>query len=151
MASSNQVGAVVHSMYPSGTKETFDFQYLPQAVAEDFKEALSCYSEGCYNAFAAMARRTVQSVSADLGAKGSDKVLGQLKDLKEMAQIDDETFEVLKQIVVGGHDGVHPHLPPLSVERAGVLLELMKDVLYQLFVRKAKVQEAITLRNKPKT
>ena len=59
-----------------------------------------------------------------------------------MAEIDEETFELLKAIVLAGHDGAHPHLPALSAERAEVLLELMKDVLYQLFVRKKKIQEA---------
>jgi hypothetical protein len=63
-----------------------------------------------------------------------------------MAEIDDETYELLKQIIVHGHDGAHPHLPALSVERAAVLLELMKDVLYQLYVRRAKLQEAMAAR-----
>lgn len=105
-----------------------------------------CYSSGAYNGFAAMCRRTVQSVSANLGAQGSDKVLSQLKDLKEMAQIDDETFGVLKQIVIDGHDGAHPHLPRLNAARAAVLSELMKDVLYQLYMRKGKLKEAMALR-----
>lgn len=150
LAASRQADQAVLEMYPAGSKETFDFEYLPPPVSKDFQEALSCYSIGSYNAFAAMSRRTVQSVSTDLGAKGSDKVLNQLQDLKEMAQIDDATFEVLKQIIISGHDGAHPHLPKLSPERAGVLLELMKDVLYQLYIRKAKVQKAIALRNKSK-
>ncbi len=70
----------------------------------------------------------------------------QLADLKAMAQIDEETFSLLKQIVIDGHDGAHPHLPKLNRERAAVLLELMKDVLYQLYVRKGKLQEAMSLR-----
>jgi hypothetical protein len=127
-------------------QETFDFKYLPEDVAADFREALSCYSGGAYNGFAAMCRRTVQSVSSNLGAEGSDRVLTQLKDLKEMAQIDDDTFGTLKQIVIDGHDGAHPHLPRLNSGRAAVLLELMKDVLYQLFVRKGKLKEAMALR-----
>ena len=93
-----------------------------------------------------MCRRCVQSISSDLGAKGKDRVFKQLKDLKEMAEIDDDTFDVLKQVIVAGHDGAHPHLPKLSPERASVLLELIKDVLYQIYVRKAKIQEAIKLR-----
>jgi hypothetical protein len=127
-------------------RETFEFNYLPDEVQQDFRETLTCYSILAYNGFAAMCRRTVQSVCTDLGAEGSDKVLNQLKDLKEMAQIDDETFTVLKQIVIDGHDGAHPHLPKLNPQRAGVLLELMKDVLYQLYVRKGKLQEAMALR-----
>ena len=127
-------------------QQTFDFKYLPEVPAQDFREALACYSNCAYNGFAAMCRRTVQSVSADLGAEGSDKVLRQLKDLKEMAQIDDETFGALKQIVIDGHDGAHPHLPNLNAERAAVLLELMKDVLYQIYVRQGKLKEAMALR-----
>lgn len=127
-------------------QETFDFEHLPDSVGADFSEALSCFSQSSCNAFAAMCRRTVQSVATDLGAAGKDKVLGQLRDLKEMAQIDDETFDLLKQIVIDGHDGAHPHLPSLNPERAVVLLELMKDVLYQLYVRKGKLQKAMALR-----
>ncbi len=126
--------------------EDFEFKYLKGEVLSDFQEALTCYSDGAHNGFAAMCRRTVQSVCADLGAEGKDKVLNQLADLKAMAQIDEETFSLLKQIVIDGHDGAHPHLPKLNRERAAVLLELMKDVLYQLYVRKGKLQEAMSLR-----
>lgn len=127
-------------------QETFEFQYLPDAVAADFREALTCYSSGCLNAFAAMCRRCVQSTSEDLGAKGKDKVLNQLRDLKDMAAVDDETFDILKQVIIAGHDGAHPYLPTLSEKRAGILLELMKDVLYQLYVRAAKIREAMESR-----
>jgi hypothetical protein len=133
------MNAPVIEMYPSAPIEQFEFENLPHEIAKDFREA---------TAFVAMSRRTVLSVSTFLGAKGSDKVLDQLKELKEMAQIDDETFDLLKQVVVVGHDGSHPHLPKLSPERAVVLLELLKDVHHQLFVRKSKIQAAIELRKK---
>jgi len=126
--------------------ETFEFTYLEREVEENFREALTCYSHLCFNAFASICRRTVQNVCADLGAKGKDKVLAQLQDLKDMAEIDDETFGLLKQVIIEGHDGAHPHLPKLNSNRAAVLLELMKDVLYQLYVRKGKLQEAMALR-----
>jgi len=128
--------------------EDYEFNYIPADVAADFREALTCYSQSCFNAFAAMCRRTVQTASANLGAEGKDKVLKQIEDLKSMAGVDDETFEVLKAIVLAGHDGAHPHLPALSPERAEVLLELMKDAMYQLFVRRAKIQEAADKRQK---
>lgn len=130
------------------SKETFDFQYLSTEVLENFKEALTCFSNYCFNAFGAMCRRCVQSISTELGAKGKDKVQKQLEELKEIAPIDDDTYEILEQIIIAGHDGAHPHLPKLSPERAKILLELMKDVLYQLFVRKAKLQETTDLRKK---
>jgi hypothetical protein len=126
--------------------ETFDYQHLPEAVASDFKEALTSYSHSCWNAAAAMCRRTVQSAAEALGAHGSDKVTSQILDIKEVAGIDDDTFATLKQVILVGHDGSHPHLPKVGEGRAAVLVELMKDVLYQLFIRKAKVQEAAKLR-----
>lgn len=128
--------------------ETFEFAYLKGDVEEDFREALTCYSNLCFNAFASMCRRTVQSVCTDFGAEGKDRVLNQLQDLKGMAEIDDDTFGLLKQIIIEGHDGAHPHLPKLNQNRAAVLLELIKDVLYQLYVRKGKLQEAMSLRKR---
>lgn len=127
-------------------RESFEFQYLKGDVEQDFREALICYSSQAFNGFAAMCRRTVQSICTDGGVEGTHKVEKQLKELKELAQIDDETFSVLKQIMIDGHDGAHPHLPKLNQQRATVLLELMKDVLYQLYVRKGKLQEAMALR-----
>lgn len=129
-------------------KENFELNYLPESVREDFNEALISFSNSCYNAFASMCRRSIQSALQELGAKGKDKVMQQLDDVKETTSMEDETYEIIKQIIISGHDGTHPHLPKLSSERAKILLELMKDVLYQLFVRKAKIQEAIVSRKK---
>jgi hypothetical protein len=66
--------------------------------------------------------------------------------MKEMADIDDETFKIVEQIILDGHDGAHPHLPDLSAERAEILLELMRDVMYQLYIRKGKVAKAAAMR-----
>ena len=127
-------------------KIDFEFEYLPEPIKSDFKEALSCYSIGALNGFASMCRRTIQSSASEIGAKGKDKVQKQITDMKEMTEIDDETFEILKQIILDGHDGAHPHLPSLSQDRADILLELIKDVIYQLYVRKGKLKKASELR-----
>ena len=127
--------------------ESFELQHLPDEVAEDFKEALICYSNSCWNAFAAMTRRVLQSAATHLGSEGSTKVQQQLDDLRQMGVVEGEAFEQLKVIMLAGHDGAHPHLPKLSAERAAVLLELIKDALYQLFVRKAKIEESARLRS----
>lgn len=126
--------------------EPFDVQYLAGAVLEDFNEALICYANSCWNAFAAMCRRCIQSVCESFGADGTTKVQAQLKDLAAMGVADEDTFAQLHQIILSGHDGAHPHLPALSQARAAVLLQLMKDVLYQLYVRPAKIREAGDLR-----
>lgn len=129
-------------------KESFEFKYLPEPVLSDFIESLDCFSIGAFNGFAAMARRTIQSTASNLGAKGKSKIQHQIQELKEIIGLDEELFDVLKQIVIDGHDGAHPHLPSLNRERAMVLLELMKDIMYQLYVRKGKIEEASALRTK---
>ena len=126
--------------------EPFEHKYLSAEVGADFQEALTCYAYACWNAFASMCRRCLQSVAVNLGVNGSSKVEAQIRELKEMGVVDDETFEQLRQIMLSGHDGAHPHLPALSADRAAVLLQLMKDVLYQLYVRPGKVKEAAALR-----
>lgn len=80
-----------------------------------------------------------------LGADGASKVQAQLQDLKSMGVTDDETFEQLHAVMLAGHDGAHPHLPSLSPARAAILLQLMKDIMYQLFVRPAKIRKASEL------
>ena len=138
----------IRGQYPSKISETFDFEYLTGDVLEDFQEALLCYSNNCFNAFAAMCRRTIQSLATELGVEGNDKVKDQLVNLKTLIKIDEETFKILEIIIIAGHDGAHPHLPKLSPERAAMLLELIKDVLYQLYIRKVKISESIKLRQK---
>jgi DNA-directed RNA polymerase subunit RPC12/RpoP len=128
--------------------EPFETQYLSGAVLDDFREALTCYANSCWNAFAAMCRRCIQSISETFGATGSTKVQAQLEELRSMGITDDDTFGQLRAIMLSGHDGAHPHLPALSPARATVLLQLMKDVLYQMFVRPAKIREAGELRKK---
>lgn len=127
-------------------KIEFDYEFIPKEVEVDLREAFNCYESGCFNAFGAMCRRTIQSAASDLGKKGKTKVQNQINELKEIANLDDETFSILNQIILDGHDGAHPHLPKLSAERAEILLELMKDVMYQLYVRKGKIQKANKLR-----
>src|SRR5258708_4825241 len=93
-----------------------------------------------------MCRRCIQSALMELGAEGKDRVQKQIEEVKETTGLDDETYTILLQITISGHDGAHPHLPKLSPARAAVMLELMKDVLSELFVRKAKLQEVMNLR-----
>lgn len=127
-------------------KHDFDFEHVPDTIKGDFQEALSCLSIGAYNAFASMCRRTIQSIAAELGAKGKSKVQKQINELKDIAEIDDETLAIINQIILDGHNGAHPHLPPLSKVRASILLELMEDVIYQLYIRKGKIIKASELR-----
>ncbi len=63
---------------------------------------------------------------------------------QDIAQIDDDTFETIKTVLFDTGD--EETLPVLNRARAGVLLEVLKDVFYQSFVRKGKLTRAIKVR-----
>lgn len=78
--------------------ERFDYEHLPEVVAKDFREALTCYSHSCPNGTAAMCRRTIQTVAMNLGATGTSKVQAQILEAKQTAGMDDDTFEALVRL-----------------------------------------------------
>jgi hypothetical protein len=127
-------------------RENFPLTYLPEEAERLFKEALSCYSAGCFNAFGAMSRRTAQSLFVELGERGKLELFDTLQEIRGLAELDDETFATLRAVLFGSDSDPWPHQPDLNAEQAGVLLEVMRDLLYQTFVRKARLLQAMTFR-----
>jgi hypothetical protein len=127
-------------------RENFPLSYLPEEAEELFREALACYSAGCYNAFGSMSRRTAQSLFRELGERGKLELFDKLQEIRTLAELEDGTFTVLRAVLFGTDGDPWPHQPHLDAERAGVLLEVMRDLLYQTFVRKARLLQAMTFR-----
>lgn len=126
-------------------REKFSFSYVPDECELLFKEALSCYTHGCFNAFASMCRRTTQAIFHHLGDNGRLKVFDHLNEARAMAELDNATFDLIRKIVLDGDD-TYPPIPVLEVQSAGILLELMKDLLYQVYIRRGKLQQAMMMR-----
>jgi hypothetical protein len=145
MYAANRVELANNFVELERAREKFNFTYLPEGVEQLFREALGCYSGGYFNAFASMCRRTAQMVYDDLGENGRLRIFEQIREAKELAEIDNDTFAVVKKVLFGG-DGDPSPLPELSPTEAGVLLELIKDMLYEAYVRKGKLQQAMMVR-----
>lgn len=128
-------------------REKFNFTYLPEEVELFFREALVCYTSAAFNAFASMCRRTAQAAFADLGEAGKLRLFDQLNDVRDMAEIEPETFATVKRVLFGGEGDPRPNPPLLDGYQAGVLLEVMKDLLHQAYVRKGRLQQAMTVRS----
>jgi hypothetical protein len=126
--------------------ENFPLTYLPEDAEEVFREALSCFSAGCYNAFGAMCRRTAQSLFRELGERGKLELFDTLQEIRSLAELDDQHFTTLRAVLFGSDSDPWPHQPHLTGESAGILLEVMRDLLYQTFVRKARLLQAMTYR-----
>ena len=127
-------------------RENFPLTYLPEEAEGMFKEALNCYAAGCFNAFGAMSRRTAQSLFRELGEGGKLELFDKLQEIRTLAELDDDTFAALRAVLFGSDGDPWPHQPDINAERAGVLLEVMRDLLYQTFVRKARLLQAMTFR-----
>jgi len=127
-------------------REKFNFAYLPEDTELLFKEALACYTANCFNAFASMCRRTAQLVFVDLGDSGKLRLFDELNQVRDLAEIDAETFAALKKVIFGTDSEPRGGLPVLDAYQAGVLLEVMKDLLHQAYVRKGRLQQAMMVR-----
>ena len=127
-------------------REKFTFMYLPEDVELLFKEALLCYTATAFNAFSSMCRRTAQAVFAELGEPGKLRLFDELNDVRQMVDIAPETFVKLKSILFGSENDPRPSLPLLDSYEAGIVLEVVKDLLYEAFVRKGKLQQAMSVR-----
>lgn len=146
MYAANRVELANNFVELERAKEKFSFTYLPEAVERLFREALGCYSSGHFNAFASMCRRTAQAVFQDLGENGRLRIFEEARAAREMAEIDNETFSVVKKVLFSSDADPSPQWPDLGASEAGVLLELAKDMLYEAYVRKGKLQQAMMVR-----
>src|SRR5690606_19800882 len=103
-----------------------------------------CYSHNNFNAFASMCRRAAASAYAALGEGGKLRAFDEVLAAQRIAEIDDDSFAPIKQILFESES--ETDVPILSRAQAGVLLEVMKDMLYQCFVRRGKLSRAIKVR-----
>ena len=129
-------------------REKFTYTYLPEEVEILFREALLCFSSGAYNAFASMCRRTAQAVFLDLGEGGKIRLFDELNNVRELAGLASEPFNKLRTILfgVGTDTDPRPSIPLLDSYEAGITLEVIKDLLYEAYVRKGKLQQAMMVR-----
>jgi hypothetical protein len=125
-------------------KERFSFSYLPKDTEVLFREALACYSTNNFNAFASMCRRSASSAFVALGEGGKLQAFDEVMVARDIAGIEDDAFDTIKNILFDADVG--DELPMLSRSEAGVLLEVLKDMFYQCFVRRGKLTRAIKVR-----
>ena len=126
--------------------ENFPLSYLPAEAEGLFKEALGCYAARLYESFGSMSRRTAQSLFHELGERGKLELFDTLQEIRALAELDDDIFGDVRGVLFGSDSDPWPNQPQLDQESAGILLEVMRDLLYQTFVRKARLVQAVSLR-----
>jgi hypothetical protein len=127
-------------------REKFSFTYVPEDVELLFREALACFSQGAFNAFASMCRRSAQAMFADLGESGKLRLFDELNAVRDLANIAPELFTKMKSVLFGAELDTRSPLPMLDGYEAGVMLEVAKDLIYEAYVRSGKLQQALMVR-----
>lgn len=123
-------------------RERFQFGYLPGDVEPLLREALDCYTANCYNAFALMSRRAVDCALDTLDANARQRGHAQLLDVLRIADVNPAAAHALETLLFG--DNGNP--PEIGADEAAVLVEAVKDLFYQAYVRTAKLKAAVRMR-----
>ena len=127
--------------------EKFAFNYVPEDVETFFREALICYSHNQYQAFASMCRRTAAvDLRRSRQLHQAAAVRFDLPTCARWREIDEDTFAVVMRVIFAGNAEPLLDLPVINTYQAAVLLEVMKDFLYQAYVRKGRLQQAMKVR-----
>jgi len=91
-----------------------------------------------------MCRRSAASAFDELGDGGKLQAFEEVMIAQDIAGIDDVNFSPIKSILF--ESGEEEELPVLNRSQAGILLEVLKDMFYQCFVRRGKLSRAIKVR-----
>lgn len=123
-------------------KERFAFAYLPAPVERLFGEALECYAADCHNAFASMCRRALAAAIAAGDRQAKARLYELFQEAADLGDVDADTRRTLEAVLFE----IEESEPELSPDQAAVLIEVVKDMLYQRFVRAAKLKAAMRMR-----
>jgi hypothetical protein len=126
--------------------ERFGFNYLPAKVETLFRDALGCYRNNLFQPFAAMIRLTAQAIFADLDEGGKLRIFDQVGEIADLANIDENILCRVRSIIFDA-DSDSLYFPD-GIDRgtAAIVLETMKDVLHQSYIRHGRLRKALQMR-----
>jgi hypothetical protein len=143
-------GAAVRAQWPLPGIQA-PHSSVPAPIGADWYEAHLCESIGAHRAAAAMARRAVQGVAIEQGAKGNT-LNAQLKDLGAKATLHSMLIDWADHIRLLGNSGAHPGadgLETVSKEEANEVVRFLDELLRWLYELPAETAAARAARSTP--
>lgn len=140
---------VTKKIYPSPLPKPIN-EKIKGAIKRDFEEANLCFSIGAYRAAAVMARRSLQSICLDKGAKDDDRLNVQIDWLFAQGIITKDLKEWAHEVRLVGNNAAHPKIPeedtPVTKEDADDILQLLDQFCQVLYVAPAIAEDRRKLR-----
>ncbi|MEE4185005.1 MAG: hypothetical protein V2J12_04490 [Gammaproteobacteria bacterium] len=125
--------------------DRFSLRYLPERVATYFRDALGCYHHDLLYAFGAMCRLTTQAVIEDLGETEQSRIAAQVEEIAQLANLDEDSYQLIRTLLFDVSSGL-PIAPGIDRRLAGILLECMKDLLQQAYIRRRRLRKVLQMR-----
>ena len=122
-------------------KEHFQYNYLPKETGRLLREAFGCFAADLLLAFSILCRRTIVSAIRSETAVSEPTFEHLFADASRLAEIDRDTEETLHSVLFG-----NAAEPEIDADQAAILIEIVKDMFHQRFVRTAKLRRAIKMR-----
>jgi hypothetical protein len=123
-------------------RERFQYAHLPDGIEQLLRETLDCYSMGAHQAFATMCRRTTRTAARTLDAAAMGRWHDSATEVLRACDVDAVTTHTVESVLFGDE----PEPPTITPDEAAVLVELLKDLFYQSYVRTAKLRAAMRMR-----
>jgi hypothetical protein len=143
----NEPGHTLAQWPPKGIRPAHPS--VPAPLAADLREAHLCLSIGAFRGAAAMARRAVQGVAVEQGAKDA-KLSAQLKELEAKATLHPTMVEWADHIRLLGNVGAHPGadgLETVSEDEAREVVRFLDELLRWLYELPAETAAARAARS----
>ena len=77
---------------------------------------------------------------------GKLRLFDELNAVRRLADITPEIFGKMRNVLFGAELDVRTSMPMLDGYEDGIMLEVVKDLLYEAYVRKGKLQQAMMVR-----
>ncbi len=119
----------------------FETRLLPAELRGHVDEALACYADDHLQAFALLANRIATIAAGLLGPNGKLDLFNTVTAAAEGAGIEAPMRRLCRDILFSLDERDEP--PELSATPAAVLLELLRDMLHQAFIRPGRLREAL--------
>lgn len=138
---SSVTSRIVFERYPFAESHV-SIDGVPNKILDDYKEAAKCHAAMAHKGCVAMCRRTLQNAAIDKGAEEKDRIIDQLKHLKDEQILLPELYSLATRIRLVGKKGAHPRklLDKVEEKEAKEMLDFTAEVLNYLYTIKHRIK-----------